>query len=152
MNSTYQGAFYQSFANIMPQFGFGHLRLMYTEKSGRNIKPSDITVTVSVDGDLQGNVMYTMNESCAVKIASAMIGTPIESFDESAQRAISKLAYLLAENACLVLTGLEVTADISIPTLMHGTFSVDFYRDPVIHYQTNLDGAPFSIYVSLREK
>lgn len=151
MISTYPEAFYKSFASIMPQFGFNRVKLMYTEEYGRTVHSSDIAVTVSVDGDLQGNVIYMMSESCAVRIASAMLGAPAETFERS-QLAITKLAYLLADNACLALTGLEVTADISASTLMYGNFAVNLYHDHVVHFQAELDGTPFSIYVSLCDK
>jgi chemotaxis protein CheX len=93
-----------------------------------------------------------MDDAVALKVASTMMGMPVESFDEMAQSAVSELGNMLAANACTEFAAGGVKADVSTPTLMYGSFSANASFDRVIRAQMSLDGSPFYIYVSLERK
>lgn len=152
MKGSYPDAFFHGFANILTQFGIGDFQLVRSGEGKKAVDPTELAVTVGFDGDLQGCLLLTMHRSCAVRIASAMRRTAMDSFDETVRRMIVDFASLLAENACAALKGIEVTAFPSAATLMYGNFSAGLSSDRIIRYAISLEGMPLTMYVSMREK
>ena len=56
-----------------------------------------ITIMAGVNGDLEGAAMYGMSMITAEKIASGMMGCPIQQFDEMAMSAVSELGNMIQE-------------------------------------------------------
>lgn len=80
-----------------------------------------ISVLVGVVGEVKGQVIYSLSEETAKKIASAMMmGMPVDEFDEMAKSAISELANMITGNASTLLSGQGFEIDISPPTLISG--------------------------------
>lgn len=153
MNYEYSEPFCTSFMNIMPQLGIENISLTDIDDCGNQIKTPGVVCIIGIIGDLKGNVIFSMHEDCAMKIASDMMGgMEVEDFDETAQSAISELGNMLAATACTELSLIGVSVDVSTPTLMHGTFSVSASQEHVTQITMNVGELPFYIFISLEKK
>ena len=152
MNSKLIEPFINSFLNVMPQLGFEDVHQGSIEEMGKHIDSPGVIVILGVVGDLRGNVIYGMSEECAKKIASTMMmGMEVSEFDEMAQSAVSELSNMLTATASTEFTTLEITTDISTPTLMYGTFTASASFEHVIRLEMIAEDLPIYIYVSLEE-
>ncbi|MDD2484243.1 MAG: chemotaxis protein CheX [Eubacteriales bacterium] len=153
MNKEYIAAFSSAYLNIMPQFGVADPSQVNESECGRKIASEGVACIVGIVGDLAGNVIYSMNEEVAKKIASYMMGgMEVTEFDEITQSAISELSNMLAANTCIWLSEIGKTLDISTPTLMYGEFTVSGSYDQVCCLEMSIDGLAFYIYISLEER
>jgi len=78
-------------------------------------------VVCGVAGQVQGQVIYGMSLGTADKIASAMLGQPIKSFDALAASAIGELGNMITGNAMQYLSEAGWICDITPPTIVRGT-------------------------------
>jgi chemotaxis protein CheX len=79
-----------------------------------------VTVLVSVIGEVGGMTFYGMSFDTAKAMLSKMIGQEIDSFDELAQSGIGELGNVITGRATTKLAELNVEAQISVPTLIVG--------------------------------
>ena len=153
MNREYMNAFSNAFLNVMPQLGIEDIKQAGERECGKKIDSSEVVCIIGVIGDLAGNVIFAMTEDTAKQTASFMMGgMEVEEFDELTQSAISELSNMLAANACIGLSEMGMTVDISTPTLMYGSFAVSGSYDDVICLEMAIGELPFNIFVSLEKK
>lgn len=153
MNKEYTNAFSDAYLNIMPQLGVAEVKLEERKECGKKMDASGVVCIVGVIGDLAGNVIFSMTEDTAKRIASYMMGgMEVVEFDEISQSAISELSNMLAANACIGLSEMDLTVDISTPTLINGVFTVCSSFENVISLQMKVDELDFFIYISLELK
>lgn len=153
MNKEYMTVFSNAFLNIMPQIGVENIKQIDLKLLEKQIDASGVIGIIGIIGELSGNVFFSMEEECAKKIASYMMcGMEVLEFDAIAQSAISELSNMLAANACIGLSEMGKSVDISTPTLMNGVFTVSTSYTKVVSLEMLVDEMPFNIYVSLEEK
>lgn len=153
MNKEYLSAFSNAVLNIMPQLGVGDVEQKEIREYGKNIETSGVVCIVGMIGDLTGNVIFSMSEDCAKRIASAMMGgMDVEEFDEMTQSAISELCNMLAANSSIGLSELGLSADISTPTMMQGVFTMSGAFDTCTCIEMKAGGNRFDVYVSLQPR
>lgn len=152
MAEKFAAPFINSFISILPQLGFEDIHKGVTEKIGKNIDNPGIIVILGIVGDIRGNVLYGMSESCAKKIASTMMmGMEVTEFDAMAQSAVSELTNMITATASTELTGQGIKTDISTPTLMYGDFNASASYENVLRVEMLVGDDPFNIYISLEE-
>ena len=78
-------------------------------------------VVCGVTGQAHGQVIYGMSLITADKIASAMLGQPIKTFDQLAASAIAELGNMISGNALAKLSEGDYVCDITPPTIIRGT-------------------------------
>ena len=78
-------------------------------------------VVCGVTGQAHGQVIYGMSLTTADKIASAMLGQPIKTFDQLAASAIAELGNMISGNAMSKLSESGYISDITPPTIIRGT-------------------------------
>ena len=78
-------------------------------------------VVCGVTGQVQGQVIFGMSLTTADRIASAMLGQPIKSFDALAASAIGEMGNMISGNAMQFLSEAGWICDITPPTIMRGT-------------------------------
>ena len=80
----------------------------------------EVTVLISLVGDIMGTVFYSMTSKTSLDIVSVILGEKMEELDALAQSGIAELGNVITGRASVKLsqTGLETT--ISPPTLMIG--------------------------------
>lgn len=153
MNREYFNAFSNAVLNIMPQLGIEAVAGGEIVECGKNIETSGVVCIVGILGDLSGNVIFSLNESGAKGIASAMMGgMEVLEFDELTQSAISELSNMLAANACIGLAEQGLNTDISTPTLMQGICILSGSYEKCMSMQMKVNEFDLSIYVSLEKQ
>jgi chemotaxis protein CheX len=152
MNKKFTEPFSNAFLNVMPQLGMSDAKLLREEECDRKINTPGVVVIIGITGDVHGNVIFALSEDSAKKIASTMMGMPVEEFDDMAQSAVGELGNMLAASACTDFAGMGIKADISTPTLMYGVFNASASFDHVFHIELVADEMPFDIYVAIEQK
>ena len=80
----------------------------------------DVTVLISLVGDLVGIAFYSMHFDTAKAIVSAILGSEIETFDELAMSGVSEMGNVITGRAGMQLAEVGFNVDISVPTLIVG--------------------------------
>jgi chemotaxis protein CheX len=93
----------------------GELRI---QKDG--ITSHQVNVAVGVTGDINGHIIFGMSLQTADRIATAMIGVPIRTFDKLAASAIAELGNMVGGNGLLHLSESGYVCDITPPTVIRG--------------------------------
>jgi chemotaxis protein CheX len=112
----------------------------------------DVTVILSLVGNVEGNVFYSMSQASALALASRILGEPLENFDGLAQSGIAELGNVITGRASVKLSEAGFEANISPPTLLQGRgasiSTLDFARlvVPLIS-----DEGTLVIHLALRE-
>jgi chemotaxis protein CheX len=153
MNTGYAEAFVNSFQSVMPQLGVENTGLKDVIEMGNQIHTPEVVCIIGIVGDLRGNIIYAMDADAAMKIAGIMMGgMELDEFDEIAQSAIAELGNMLAANACTELSAMNIRADVSTPTLMIGTFTINANAEQVTRVAMSADDVDFDIFLSLEKK
>jgi chemotaxis protein CheX len=84
----------------------------------------DVTVIISLVGQVEGNVFYSMNEATALDLANRIMGEPLEEFDMLAQSGIAELGNVITGRASVKLSTAGYVSTISPPTLLRGSGAV----------------------------
>lgn len=80
----------------------------------------EVTVVLSLIGQIDGVVFYSLSEALARVLAGAMLGEPFAAFDSLAQSGIAELGNVITGRASVKLAEADCVADISPPTLLTG--------------------------------
>jgi chemotaxis protein CheX len=84
----------------------------------------DVTVIVSLVGQVEGNVFYSMNEAMALDLATRILGEPINEFNTLAQSGTAELGNVITGRASVKLSEAGFESNISPPTLLRGAGAV----------------------------
>lgn len=151
MDARHINPFIESFRNVMPQIGFANI-----EKGNLSVKTGDfkspgVMMIVGLVGDIKGNVVYCMNVENAKKIASTMMmGMPVDNFDEIAQSALSELSNMLTANAGINFSNIDITINISTPTLIYGEgITAKMNSSKVLCIELIANGIPVEVNIAV---
>lgn len=91
-------------------------------------KVSPVSVSISIFGAFEGEVVYGMEETAGCSIVSKMMmGMPVPSLqDDMAKSAVSELANIISGNVATIFSGKDVVVDIKPPQLRFAATSSDF--------------------------
>ncbi|HPH96732.1 MAG TPA: chemotaxis protein CheX [Anaerolineaceae bacterium] len=78
----------------------------------------DVTVLISLVGDVQGTVFYGMNAKTCVAISSAIMGEQLKELNNLAQSGIAELGNVITGRASVKLSQTGFQSTISPPTLL----------------------------------
>jgi len=117
-----------------------------------SLTPQDVTVLLSIVGDIRGVVLYSMDIGMALAMVSQMLGEKQEKFDDLAQSGIAELGNLITGMVTTYLAEAGYHCSISVPTLIIGRGTIlstlDLKR-VVIPLSTEM--GRMSIHIALRE-
>lgn len=92
----------------------------------------DVTVIIALVGAVEGMVMYSLDNSTAMKMVSKMMGEEITEFSSLVQSGVAELGNVITGRASVKLSQTGYDATISPPTLIIGSGSqistLDFPR------------------------
>ncbi|MCI0519185.1 MAG: chemotaxis protein CheX [Chloroflexi bacterium] len=92
----------------------------------------DITVLVSLIGDVQGVVLYGLSVQTALALVSRVMGQEFREFDSLAQSGVAELGNVITGRATVKFSQAGFSANISPPTLIQGKGAIistlDFAR------------------------
>ncbi|MBR6359325.1 MAG: chemotaxis protein CheX [Lachnospiraceae bacterium] len=95
------------------------------EKTDFKLDGDPMLIMLGITGELSGQACFVMSIEIAKKIASKMMmGMPVEEFDDMARSAISELGNMVMGNAATILSNNNVLIDITPPTIITGTTSI----------------------------
>lgn len=80
----------------------------------------DITVIISLVGQVEGNVFYSMPSGTALALASRILGEDLPQFDALAQSGIAELANVITGRASIKLAESGFQSTMSPPTMLQG--------------------------------
>jgi chemotaxis protein CheX len=80
----------------------------------------DLTVILSLVGDLEGTVFYSMSSLTGMKIASAIMGEEFTEFNQLAQSGVAELGNVITGRATVKMSQAGFETNISPPTMIMG--------------------------------
>jgi chemotaxis protein CheX len=80
----------------------------------------EITVMLSLIGEVQGVVLYGLSIPTALSLVSRMMGQEFSTFDNLAQSGIAELGNVITGRATIKMSQTGISANISPPTLILG--------------------------------
>jgi chemotaxis protein CheX len=112
----------------------------------------DVTVIISLVGDIEGIVFYGFSSAAALNIASSMLGEKLDEMNSLAQSGIAELGNVITGRASVKLSKSGFQSTISPPTMLLGKDAVistlDFPR-VVVPLTSELGNV--TIHLALRE-
>lgn len=152
MDASTINPFLESFTNIMPQLGFSGVKKEGLKLNGMEVRSLGVIVMINIVGDIEGKIIYTMNEEDAKKVASTMMmGMPINDLDELAQSAISEMINMLTANAATIFSKDNINVDISTPNLIKGDYVAEASTEKVISVNLKIDDIMLETNISLQK-
>ena len=91
-------------------------------------KASPVSVSITIFGAFEGEVVYSMEEpaGCAI-VSKMMMGMPVPSLkDDMAKSAVSELANIISGNVATIFSGKNMVVDIKPPQLRFQAAPTDF--------------------------
>ncbi|HYE08656.1 MAG TPA: chemotaxis protein CheX [Patescibacteria group bacterium] len=80
-----------------------------------------VVIIIGISGEFKGQVFFSMDESTACKIASAMMfGMEVNSLEEMAKSAIAELGNMIMGNVSTEFYNTGIRIDITPPTVLVG--------------------------------
>ncbi|SMP60598.1 chemotaxis protein CheX [Anoxynatronum buryatiense] len=154
MDVKWINPFIEAFMHVMPQLGFQTIEKSAVTLGQGKIKSAGVIMNLGIVGELTGNVVYNIEMETAKGIASKMMmGMPVAELDEMAQSAISELSNMLTANASINFSKMDISTNISTPTLMYGTdFEVMVNMPKYVCVEMNADGLALQINVAVRSQ
>jgi chemotaxis protein CheX len=120
------------------------------QKTG--LTTDDVTVVLSIVGQVQGVVLYGMSQPTALTLVSRMMGQEFPEFDSLAQSGIAELGNVITGRATIKLSHAGYATDISPPTLIHGkgvtVSTLDFSR---VMVPLATQAGEIVVHIALRE-
>ena len=114
----------------------------------------DVTVIVGVTGDIEGEVLYSMDVETAKKIASAMMmGMPVLELDEMSRSALSELGNMITGKASISLEENGFYCNVTPPTLISGSnISISTIAIKALAVVLDTDLGSIEINVALKQR
>lgn len=88
-----------------------------------------IATILGITGDLKGQFIIVLDESIALKIATAILmGVPVTTYDEVAESAVCEIGNMIGGEASKLLHESGFTCDITVPSIVKGKeMEIAFY-------------------------
>lgn len=84
-------------------------------------KGDNVVIIVGLTGTIRGQVMFSMNKSVAMNVASNMMGgMPVNELDEISKSAISELTNMILGNTATILYNKGIGIEITPPSFLMG--------------------------------
>lgn len=81
---------------------------------------NDVTVVLSLIGEVQGVVLYGLSKDTALSLVSRVLDQEFTEFDSLAQSGTAELGNVITGSATIKLSKAGITSNISPPTLIQG--------------------------------
>lgn len=121
MNINHINSFVSGLLNVAGMLGIKDMQRTGLTKREKLQTEHDVNIIIGLVGGLQGNVVFSMHEPTACKIASTMMGgLPVTQFDMMPRSALCELANMVAGNSVSNLEQTGSLVDITPPTLING--------------------------------
>ncbi len=112
----------------------------------------EVTVLLSLIGQVQGVVLYSLSVKTGLELVSRVMGQPFPEFDSLAQSGVAEMGNVITGQATIKMSEAGWTVDISPPTLIHGkgvTISTLDFSRVVVPLKT--DAGEITVHLAVRE-
>lgn len=120
MRVEYINPFVEAAYNILTEVLGGEIKRGELYLKSTSVSVMGVAALVGLAGDVEGRVIFDMDLSTAMKIASRMNNEEMKSFDELAKATITELANLITAQAVTKLHDLGFRFDLTPPALFTG--------------------------------
>lgn len=121
MDIKYINAFISGLLNVGGQLGMADLKRTGLSKRERLEIDKEVNIVQGMTGSLNGNVVLSMEEQTACRIASLMMGgMEVPALDLIPKSALCELANMISGNSVAALGAQTEVVEMSPPTLVHG--------------------------------
>mgnify|MGYP002521665231 FL=1 len=108
-------------------------------------------IIIGVTGEMKGQVLLSMSEEDACKIASKMCMMEVKQIDDFAASALSELGNMIMGNASTVFSSNGIGIDITPPTLSHGEVSFTNTYAKNLCVPLTFDSTTVEMYLALKQ-
>jgi chemotaxis protein CheX len=117
-----------------------------------SLTSDQITVLLSLVGQVQGVVLYGLSIKTALNLVSQMMGQEFTEFDNLAQSGIAELGNVITGAATVKLSKEGFDAEISPPTLVQGEgIQISTLDFPRVVVQLKTEMGDITVHLALRE-
>ncbi len=117
-----------------------------------SLTADDVTVLLSLVGQVQGVVLYGMSLPTSLALVSRMMGQEFNEFDTLAQSGIAELGNVITGRATIKLAEAGYIANISPPTLVQGKgVTISTLDFPRIVVPLICDLGEITVHLALRD-
>ncbi|MFC4777029.1 chemotaxis protein CheX [Paenibacillus sp. GCM10023252] len=100
-----------------------------------------IWIQIGLNGQMNGDIVFGLSESVALKMVSAMMGGfAISEIDEISRSAISELGNMISGNASTMLFNQGVKVDITPPKVIHSAQAAGFTTQKALTIPLIMEG------------
>lgn len=100
-----------------------------------------IWIQIGLTGQMQGDIVFGLHESVALKLVSAMMGGfVLTEMDEMGKSAISELGNMISGNASTMLFNQGVRVDITPPVIVQSATAAGFVPKKALTIPLIMDG------------
>ncbi|MCR8645229.1 chemotaxis protein CheX [Paenibacillus sp. N1-5-1-14] len=141
MKAEYINPFLESARFVLEQVA--NVRPTTGQLTIKDIKLTDhyIWIQIGMTGHMQGEIVFGLAESAALKVVSAMMGGfVLDEMNEIGQSAISELSNMISGNASTLLYNQGVKVDITPPVLIVSEHSHSFHGKQALTVPLIMDG------------
>ncbi|RAV04055.1 chemotaxis protein CheX [Paenibacillus sp. YN15] len=127
MKAEYINPFLESASIVLEQMVC--VRPTTGELAIKDVKLADnyIWIQIGLNGQMQGDIVFGLHESVALKLVSAMMGGfTITEIDDMSKSAISELGNMISGNASTILFNQGVKVDITPPVVLQSSSHAGF--------------------------
>ena len=118
MEHKYAEIFIDAWNTVFESFSTKHIMRASVE-SPKDTTGSDISVTIGLVGDVDGQIYMSMDASTGKSIASEMLGgMEINEVDEVVFSAVGELCNMVMGNACTTISLETANVDITTPVIL----------------------------------
>jgi len=112
----------------------------------------DVTVTLSVVGEVQGTVLYSLSERTALNLVGQMLGSPIHELDALARSGIAELGNIITGRAATKLASAGYESNISTPNVIVGSnMRIFTHVTPRIVVELETECGPLEVHLAITD-
>jgi chemotaxis protein CheX len=126
MDASLINPFIQSSQNVLQTVCMEAPKLGQLSVKKQPYQVLNVSVAVTIFGDVHGEVVYNMNVDAGCYIASKMMGAQIPALDDISSSALAELANMISGNVCTAFSGRKLKVDISTPRFKMNAVTSDF--------------------------
>lgn len=120
MKVQFINPFIEAAHDVFGQITHKTLKLGHPYLKTNPMTSREVNIVIGVAGSVAGQIMYSMDRSVAIAIASGMMGTPVMELDDMAQSAVAEMGNILTGNAMIRLANQGYQCQITPPTIVQG--------------------------------
>lgn len=131
MEHKYADIFIDAWNTVFESFSTKHIMRASVE-SPKDMTGSDISVSIGLVGDVDGQIFMSMDASTGISIASEMLGgMEINEVDEVVFSAVGELCNMVMGNACSSISLETANVDITTPVVVHDEIMSNYRIKPL---------------------